>query len=336
MTVLLSATPQYFSPLIEYQFTQAQKHFLFTFLLSNGEVLLILSNQIFILSASDFAVKEEILLESPIEAFKFIPEESKLTLKLIKIELDSPNITTITSKSCTWSLEYPPSSSPIFTLTFGVQQQLVESCVITNDFDGLILGIPQAIDEVILGDYVAAFNAEACELLLMDKADRNKRLSKVQLKLNTSILAKSIIWNSEASISVFYIYLTSSSSSSPIASPAVKIQKFPLVNFVQVSNGCNLPLVAWCEEAIYAHRAGSICPTWYSLKSSEVWDCLDVHTHAHIITITNYSHSHKWALFVIFKSAEMAHVCSFQDRKGPHFAISLNAPGTVFLFPIVV
>jgi hypothetical protein len=240
MTILISASPQYYSPPIEC----SSNEILFVFPLEpkkdikNPLLVVVLNTQIFVLSAENFAIVEEVVLEAPIAAFKFFPEEFKLILKLHEEghEDDSilPNIITITTKSGTWALDAPQTGPPVICFTLLETGAVASAIIVSEHEEPLQEELPSPIDEVILGDLVAALKSPNTEnssstinLELLDKSTR-ARISAVQLKLDSAdIRAKSIIWSSDKSISFFYI--------SP-ACHSLKIQKFPLVQFTKSTN----------------------------------------------------------------------------------------------------
>lgn len=134
-----------------------------------ADILLLYHMQIIQLDSIDLVVKDEILLEAPIEAFKFDPVTLKLTLKLAASsgdESDELEIVTVTGKNYTWSLDCPLRS---LVLTFSDSGAL--SCTLPDENDSQLPQAHQPVLEIIKSDHVASLSPSKLKLLL--KSDRS-------------------------------------------------------------------------------------------------------------------------------------------------------------------
>ena len=224
--LLLSASPQSFAPIIEnndFKFCTASNLLkIFLIPLENStDILCIFYNRILVISSIDLAIKDEVLLEGPVLAFKFLPTESSLT---IKIEMNSKNnsITTIKSRKSSWSLECP---NFIFTLKF-TEEGLTSCCLLPPS--NLEIFVYNQIEEVIKGDYIAtiATNQNKNKLQILRKSDRSL-VSSVDLHQDhhQTILGRSLIWFGKE-IFIFTISLEN----------GLRVLKFPFVNFSNSTN----------------------------------------------------------------------------------------------------
>ena len=166
--------------------------------LNNADILVLYRTQIIQLDSTELTVKEEILLESPIEAFKFDPETFKLTLKLSETlpenhsNFDAASeIITVTGKNCTWSLDCPLRT---FTLTFSDSGAM--NCCLSADEDSRCPQSHQPVLEVIRNEYVASLT-DPSKLQLLHKSDRSVISSTSIPKSDSEIICESIIWIDE-------------------------------------------------------------------------------------------------------------------------------------------
>lgn len=230
--LLLSASPQSFAPIIENNFSANEiasnplKLFLIP-LENSTNILCIFYNQILVISSIDLAIKDEILLEGPVLAFKFLATESSLTIKIAMNSDTSLNnsITTIASRKCSWSLECPNRT---FTLKF-TEEGLTNCCFLSSNLETFVYN---QIKEVIKGDHIATIvtnqNQNKSKLQILRKSDRSL-VSSVNLNLNQdhhqTILGRSLIWSGKE-ILIFTISLEN----------GLKVLKFPFVHFSTSTN----------------------------------------------------------------------------------------------------
>lgn len=260
---LLSSRPQSFSP----QFFTNEKNFnLFLLPLKletedNSNILMLHGSQVVLFDSKDLTVKEEIILESQIEAFQF--EHNELTLKLKKREgskytvtndldtlevineldptdtidtimdiisdttLDTTsttntNSTTINGLTTITSKNCTWSlSSPIFTLTFSSSRLTCQPAAAIITAN---LTFDHPVLEIIKNDHVACLTPEN-QLQILSKADR-KLISAVKIPTTAlSNSSKSLIWIDQA----IFIFIFSADSS-------LKVLKFHLMQFVPPTN----------------------------------------------------------------------------------------------------
>lgn len=249
MPCLLSSKAQSFSPRF---FTNEQNCnlFLLPLKLENEDytnILMLHGSQIVLFDSKDLTIKEEIILESQIEAFQF--EQNELTIKLRRTELykhekkgddvkdgtsertceidpiaditadltsvtaantDNSNLTTITSKNCTWSL-----SSFIITLNFAPSQLTCHASFTTKFIDNSSFPIL----EIIKDDHIACVSTEN-QLQILSKTDR-----KIVSTANIPSLppVKSLIWIDQA----IFVFAVDSN---------LKVLEFQLMQFVLPTN----------------------------------------------------------------------------------------------------
>lgn len=176
-------------------------------LFKNSHILVLYRNQIIQLDAAEFEVIDEILLENPIEEFKFDPEALKLTLKLSEqpnenmntsytsdTSLDKSEISTIsnivivTSKRCTWSFE---CSYKKIILNFSTSGLV--NCIRPSNSEEERTQFHQSVLEVIKNGHVASL-IDGSKLQILNKSCRSV-ISSVSFPENSSkIYFQSLIW----------------------------------------------------------------------------------------------------------------------------------------------
>lgn len=258
MPCLLSSKAQSFSPQF---FTNEQNCnlFLLPLKLENENytnILMLHGSQVVLFDSKDLTVKEEIILESQIEAFQF--EQNELTLKLrnkdeiktnelstskitdntcttdtrdttdnVDIITDTSNVisdTTSTTSSFTNSALTTITSknctwtlsSPIFTLTFSSSRLTCQAAALTTN-----LNFDYPVLEIIKNDHVACLTPEN-QLQILSKVDR-KLISAVNVPSLALSSSKSLIWV-DHTIFVF------------AADSSLKVLKFHLMQFVPPTN----------------------------------------------------------------------------------------------------
>ena len=180
-------------------------------------ILVLYHTQIIQLDAEELRLVDEIVLEAPIEAFKFDPATLKLTLKIgganctMDTETKSASteaetitdtetetgdssygdIITVTGRNCTWSIDCPLRT---FVLDFSASG--ASGCTAALDNNGNTTQAHQLVLEVIKDDHVASI-AEPGKLQLLLKSNRSL-VSSVKVPDSIAKLqAKSLIWIDE-------------------------------------------------------------------------------------------------------------------------------------------
>ena len=223
-------------------------------------ILVLYHTQIIQLDAEVLRIVDEIVLEAPIEAFKFDPATMKLTLKIgntkdtetksestetksesTETETMTESITdtetgdssygdiiTVTSRNCTWSIDCPLRT---FVLDFTASG--ASGCTAAPDNNGNNTQAHQPVLEVIKDDHVASI-AEPSKLQLLLKSNRSL-VSSVKLPESIAKLqAKSLIWIDE---NVFLFGVLESH---------LQILKYSLIRSASptnVSSNCKCPFI---------------------------------------------------------------------------------------------
>ena len=199
--------------------------------------------QVVLFDSRDLTVKEEILLESRIDSFKFDSSTQTLTISLssksIKdasefysddsdnsvdntvsadadntetVKTDTQTLNTITSKNCTWTL---PTS--LFSLNFSSNQLTCSSA--TDPIDKSFYHCESPIFEVIKDDHVACITENQLKVLSIT----NRRILSNAPITPSETRANSLIWIDDA-IFVFSV------------DSGLKVLKFPLMQFATPTN----------------------------------------------------------------------------------------------------
>lgn len=250
---LLSAKPQSFAPQLEL-FPQPSKNYPILLLQVSNDVLMLYGTQIFQFDSETLQIKEEILLDSPIEAFNF--DHTTLTLRLKQPEIsDSPSLNsrtsdsqaldpiTVTSKYCTWSFDCP--NRTISLDFFNSQLSCKISDAATNNLNSHL----QSVLENIKGDHVAAIINN--QLQILDKTDCRSLVSSAPL-IHTGQV-QSLLW-----IHQFILVFT-------INYNILHVSKYHLMNFVTPTNVRTFHFtqeskVSLCRDATGQWLPGHVVP----------------------------------------------------------------------------
>ena len=215
-------------------------------------ILVLFHTQIIQLDAEELRIVYEIILEAPIEAFKFDPATMKLTLKIggtkdiansestetnsessetetLDTETDdssSSDVITVTGRNCTWSIDCPLRT---FVLDFTASG--ASGC--TAALDNNTTQAHQPVLEVIKDDHVASID-EPGKLQLLLKSNRSVVSSVNVPESIFKLQAKSLIWIDE---NVFLLGALKSH---------LQILKYSLIRSASptnVSSSCSCPFI---------------------------------------------------------------------------------------------
>lgn len=222
MPCLLASKPQSFTPIINDN-CNIENLFLVPF--NTQDIIFLSGTQVIVFNSLDLSIKEEVLLDFPIESFNFDTKGSLLTIKLeinTESESDGADIftdgtvdVTITGKTCSWSLNCP---NHLLTLSFSQESSQLINCRPNSNNDTLL--VQQPTTEIVKDRFlVQLLNGQ---LLISDKSDRKIVFSAVKVALGT---INSLIWMKNG----IFIFTYSEKG-------ILRILKYPLIQFTPPTN----------------------------------------------------------------------------------------------------